>query len=137
MPAGLQSVELELGENTVNLEIADNDAERSKGLSNRSELEEGSGMLFAYSKPAKPCFWMRETLIPLDAAFINHGGKIVMIATMEPESLDLHCVEEPIKWVIEMEAGWFGEHGLGVGSEVEKNTLARLRGISVAAAVAW
>lgn len=133
LAAGLSSVSLELAGKSIDLEIADNDAERSAGLSNRETLPEGTGMLFVYPRPHTPCFWMRDTLIPLDAGFIDDSGKIVMVATMEPQSLDLHCTERPVKWVIEMPAGWFASNGLELGSKVGRKALAKLRGISVAA----
>ena len=131
--AGLQSVKLDLAGHSVFLEIADTDAEKSVGLSNRHELDEGAGMLFVYTRSEKACFWMRETFIPLDAAFVDLGGKIVKVATMEPESLDLHCSGRPIKWVIEMPAGWFEENSLEPGSDVGEQSLAKLRSISLAA----
>lgn len=129
----MRSVTLEIAGRSVELEIADTVRERSAGLSNRDSLEEGTGMLFVYARPAKPCFWMKETFIPLDAAFIDTEGEYVMVATMEPESLDPHCPLHSVKWVIEMPAGWFALNGVSPGSKVGRETMETLRSISSAA----
>ncbi len=68
------------GERRFLVEIADDDAERAKGLMNRAELAEDRGMLFQFREEAERSFWMKNTLIPLDILYIAADGRIVSIA---------------------------------------------------------
>lgn len=119
MTITLADVELEL-------EIAATPEELAMGLSEREELPPGRGMLFVFAEPHKACFWMKNTLIPLDALFINRLGEIVKIATMTPQTLRRHCSAETVLWVIELRAGWAEEHGLDKGDLIATETLDQL-----------
>ena len=80
--AGVQALEIvsRTGVHTFTVELADNDAEREKGLMFRKELPEGSGMLFDFHAEAPVSFWMQNTYIPLDMIFIRGDGRILRIA---------------------------------------------------------
>lgn len=103
---------------TVYVEVADDPGERAIGLSGRTELDENVGMLFVIQVRG-PGFWMKDTLIPLSVAFINTCGEIVHIADMEPQTLDIHTTELIYNFGLEVNQGWFGRNGIGVGSMVE------------------
>lgn len=63
------------------VEIADNDAERERGLMFRKELAPDRGMLFDFhGEPHEVAFWMKNTLIPLDIIYIQQGGTVLSIA---------------------------------------------------------
>ena len=116
---GPRTTTLRVGGHEVRAEVADREAERRQGLMGRDSLPEDHGMLFVYPEQRTLSFWMRNTRIPLDIAFIDQRGTIVDIQTMEPQTEELHRSREPAMYALEMAAGWFGEHGVEVGDRVE------------------
>lgn len=110
---------LRVGGHEVRAEVADSDEERRRGLMGRDSLPEDHGMLFVYPEQRTLSFWMRNTRIPLDIAFIDRSGVIVDVQTMQPETEELHRSRQPALYALEMEAGWFEEHGVDVGDRVE------------------
>lgn len=103
------------GEDTVRAEVARTAAEKEEGLMYRSRLEEGQGMLFVYPDAQIRSFWMRNTVIPLDIAFLDADLRIVDIQSMEPESLDSHESAAPAMFALEVPMGWFQKKEIGVG----------------------
>jgi uncharacterized membrane protein (UPF0127 family) len=65
---------------TLHVEIADDDAERARGLMFRESLADNHGMLFHFQEPEHASFWMRNTIISLDIIFIGVDGRILNIA---------------------------------------------------------
>src|SRR5664279_2881599 len=70
---------LSIGQSTINIEIADTEAERTLGLGNRSTLPENNGMLFVFDKPGNYGFWMKDTNFPLDFIWIDENKNIIDI----------------------------------------------------------
>ena len=68
------------GVHSFSVELADNDAERAKGLMFGASLPEGDGMLFDFQREQEVSFWMQNTYIPLDMIFIRADGRIHRIA---------------------------------------------------------
>jgi hypothetical protein len=64
----LPTIRLQIGTNTIQAEVADEPDERTTGLMGRTELAEGTGMLFVFREPQALGFWMRDTLVPLSIA---------------------------------------------------------------------
>ena len=102
---------------TLKVEVADDQAERQVGLSNRESLAPEAGMLFVIEGRG-PGFWMKDTSIPLSVAFIGECGQIVALADMEPFSLQVHNTERPYRFGLEVNRGWFAAHGIGAGDTV-------------------
>ena len=61
---------------------------------------------------------MKNTLLPLTAAFIADDGTIVNLADMQPQSLDSHCSTKPVRYVLEMHKGWFAQRGIKAGTKL-------------------
>ena len=55
---------------------------------------------------------MRNTLIPLSVAFLADDGSVVNIDDMEPRTDTPHCSEQPVRYVLEMNQGWFALRGI-------------------------
>ena len=103
----------------VEVEIADDDAERQRGLMERTALAENAGMLFVFEREQSLSFWMRNTLIPLSVAYIDSEGRIVDIQDMQPLDDTSHPSAEPARYALEVNQGFFAERGVRVGETVE------------------
>jgi hypothetical protein len=111
---------LHIARGTLSAEVPQTDAQKMKGLMNRRHLDRDAGMLFSFASPHMVSMWMKNTLIPLDAAFVDECGRIVRIAHMEPLTLTLHDSVEPVSHVIEANAGWFRAQGATSGTLVKE-----------------
>jgi uncharacterized protein len=101
----------------VKVEIARNDAERSRGLMFRTELAGDRGMLFLFEGPEERSFWMRNTLIPLDMIFLGEDRSVVgVLANAEPRTDSPRAVRKPSKYVLEVAGGQALAHGVGPGT---------------------
>lgn len=67
------------GVSRFNIELADTDATRSRGLMHRERLPSAAGMLFIYDRPGRAVFWMKNTLIPLDMIFADPTGTVLRV----------------------------------------------------------
>jgi len=104
-----------LDADTVLVEIADDLAERQQGLMSRETLDAGKGMLFVFEEEAFHSFYMRNTLIPLDIAWLDESQIIVDIQQMEPETENLHTPSRPALFALEVPQGWFAQEGVEIG----------------------
>lgn len=106
---------LNAGMHLLQVQIAQNFEQRQIGLMWRKEMPQNEGMLFVFEQPASQCFWMRNTLIPLSAAFVADDGSIVNIADMKPMTEESHCSAKPVRYVLEMNQGWFAKRNIQAG----------------------
>lgn len=110
----------------VAVEVAETEQERSIGLMHRTSLADNAGMIFLFDsvQPAEGTFWMFNTLIPLDIAFIGPDGRIGSIRHMEPCSSPVaqYCPTYqsgvPFQTALEVNAGFFAANGVEVGDTV-------------------
>lgn len=112
----LPRLQLSAGMHLLEVQVASTFEQRATGLMFRTEMPQHEGMLFVFEQPSQQCFWMKNTLLPLSAAFIADNGRIVNIVDMKPQTLDSHCSNEPVRFVLEMNQGWFAKKGLKAGS---------------------
>lgn len=114
-PQHLPTITLGAGMHNIVAEVARTDQQRQIGLMFRKQMAMHEGMLFVFEEPATQCFWMRNTLIPLAAAFVDDSGTIVNVEEMAPQTDDSHCSKKPVRYVLEMNQGWFSKRGLKPG----------------------
>lgn len=120
--SSLFAAEIQLGSHTIDVEIADTIASREKGLSGRTSLKEGTGMLFVYNEPQAVSFWMKDTLIPLSIGFFDHNQSLLQIMDMMPAArgermLPLYKSPGPVKYALEVPLGWFKKNGVAPGAK--------------------
>lgn len=101
------------------IEIADTPYRRSKGLMGRKKLGKNCGMLFKFPYKENLSFWMANTYIPLDIAFIDDNGKILQIESMVPLSTKPVCSHVPCRFAIEVGSGWFAKNNVKNGCYVK------------------
>jgi hypothetical protein len=108
-----------VGKTPLRVEVADTLEKQERGLMFRQSMPENEGMLFVYKVPEEMSFWMRNTFIPLDIAFVGADGIILNIHQARPldESV-LYRSAGAAKYVIETNQGWFSRHGIRPGDRV-------------------
>jgi uncharacterized protein len=108
------------GDFPFTVEIADDDAERAKGLMFRDHLAPDAGMLFDYGDERMASFWMQNTLIPLDMIFIGADG-VVKNIHVNARPMDTTSIpsEFPVRFVLEIPGGRSQEIGLAVGDKMD------------------
>jgi uncharacterized membrane protein (UPF0127 family) len=129
IPAGVANAEdvpqtelprekLSLGIHQIDTQLATTSQQREIGLMFRKEMPQHEGMLFVFEQPSRMCFWMKNTLLPLTAAFIADDGSIVNLENMKPQTTESHCSTKPVRFVLEMNQGWFAKKGIKPGSKI-------------------
>ena len=93
-------------------------SEYSIGLSGREYLDR-RGMLFYRETFGQTGFWMKNTHVDLDIAFVDADRRILFITTMYADTEDIHRPDSPYVVAIEAPAGWYAAHGVIEGDTVE------------------
>ncbi|WP_036596705.1 DUF192 domain-containing protein [Ottowia thiooxydans] len=122
-PVGNPQLELprttiSVGMQRIDAQVAATPEQRQIGLMHRREMPQHEGMLFIFEQPAVQCFWMKNTLIPLTAAFVLDDGTIANLADMKPLDESSHCSVKPVRYVLEMNKGWFEQRHLRAGAKL-------------------
>ncbi|MBL8914330.1 MAG: DUF192 domain-containing protein [Archangium sp.] len=109
------------GKHPVDVEIAATRDARTRGLMWRTQLPEGTGMLFIFEKDDWLSFWMKNTLIPLDMIFIRSDLTIVgIVERAEPKTLSARQPNnQQSMYVLEVPGGWSEKIGLKPGLKVQ------------------
>jgi uncharacterized protein len=108
------------------VEVAATAPERSRGLSGRAELPPGTGMIFVYEQPGIYAFWMIDMQFPLDFVWIGAGCAVVDVTPnvpppqpgQSPGDLPRYRPTEPVRYVLEINAGDIALAGIQVGDAV-------------------
>lgn len=116
---------IDIAGRTIQFELADEPKEQSLGLGGRTGIEENQGMLFTFTVPDFPIFWMKDMNFPIDIIWLRHN-EIVDIsaeAQIQPgakdEALLQYTPKQPSDYVLELKAGWAARNGLKIGDKVQ------------------
>jgi uncharacterized membrane protein (UPF0127 family) len=121
----LQRLVIQAGMFQIDAQIAQTPEQRQIGLMFRKDMPTHEGMLFVFEEPQKQCFWMKNTLLPLTAAFVDEDGVIVNTADMQPQTTESHCSDKPVRFVLEMNQGWFAKKKIGKGYKLKSAVFAK------------
>jgi uncharacterized protein len=117
---GFRAAQIQIGNETLDVELAETAAEQTKGLRFRQTLAENAGMLFVFPAPQRVSFWMKDASIPLSIAFIQANGKIVQIRPMQPyDETPVPSLSNAIAYALLVNQGWFERHGISAGTVIE------------------
>jgi len=111
----LPRIKLAAGMHLIDTQVATTPEQRATGLMFRTQMPSSEGMLFVFEQASEQCFWMKNTVLPLTAAFVADDGTIVNLADMKPQTTVSHCSTQPVRYVLEMNQGWFGKKGIKAG----------------------
>lgn len=100
------------------LEVAQDDATRARGLMYRAAMPLSYGMLFVFDEPVWSGFWMKQTFIPLDIAWLDEHGVVLDVARLNPLDETLKRPREAAKYAVELHAGTLAQYGVGVGDKL-------------------
>ena len=110
---------LHIGDHILTAELAVSPNEQMTGLMNRESLESNHGMLFVFPEPKQASFWMHNTSIPLDLAFMDADGVILEIIPLVPfEEKPILSKSSNISYALEVSRDWFASRNLKTGLKV-------------------
>jgi uncharacterized protein len=117
---GFHTAQIQIGPETLDVELAETRQQHAKGLRFRQTLPENAGMLFVFPAPQRVSFWMKDASIPLSIAFIQSDGKIVQIRPMQPyDETPVPSLSDTVAYALLVNQGWFERHGISAGTVIE------------------
>lgn len=128
-PRSSLSIETSTGVYPYQVEVADTDKSRARGLMFRREIAPGTGMLFDMGVTRDVAFWMHNTFVPLDIIFISEKGRVVSIThDAKPQSDTRIPSESPVRFVLELPTPEARRIGLAIGDRVRHPAIAAVSG---------
>ncbi len=113
------TIETRAGSQSWTVELASDDASRSKGLMFREAMAQRSGMFFRFEATRPVSMWMKNTAISLDMIFSNAAGQVTHIHRQAvPQSLDIISSNGPVRFVLEVNAGEADFFGVAIGDRL-------------------
>lgn len=115
----LQTMKLWLGAEELNAELALTAEQMRTGMMFRTNMAENEAMLFVFGAPLRASFWMKNTILPLSAAYIDPEGVILEIHPLQPRDTNsVVAASDRIQFVLETPQGWFDRHNVHTGAVV-------------------
>ncbi len=112
--------EIGLGGKSLECQIAVSPYEKARGLMFRESLGKNAAMVFVLGAPQRASFWMKNTQIPLDIAFLDKDGRITEIRKMYPFDLNaVSSASDKICYCIETNQGWFADNKITAGDAID------------------
>ena len=111
---------IQIGDVMLQVEIADTQEKRVKGLSNRESLQENRGMLFLLEKPGRYGFWMKEMNFAIDIIWIDKNKSVIEITkNVDPKTFpEVFYPKEAVQYVIEIQAGFTELNEIQLGDKI-------------------
>jgi len=123
--SALPMVNVRIGQQSFQLEVAKTERDRMKGLMYRESMPTDRGMIFVFDREAMRNFWMKDTMIPLDILYLNSIGGIVSIKHLKPLDESSVSSDFPVKFAIELNEGAAAKAGVKVGYIIDIPAVAR------------
>jgi len=115
----LPTIKLWLGDQELVTEVARRPHEIMTGMMYRTNIAENEAMLFVLPGPQRASFYMRNTTVPLSAAYLDPEGTILEVHDLVPlEEKPVEAASPNVLFVLETSQGWFQRHQLGAGTVV-------------------
>lgn len=110
-----------VGGKRYTVEVVNSKWEMVQGLSGRNSLSDSEGMLFAFDKPGKYGFWMKNMQFPIDIIWISENLTIIWIEkSVSPDTYPKSFVpESPAKYVLEISAGQVESNNIKIGDFIQ------------------
>lgn len=113
----LPTIKLWLAAEELQAEVATTWFQLQSGMMFRTNMAENAGMLFVFTTPHRASFWMKNTYVPLSAAYIDPDGVILEIRDLHPQDTNsVTASSDRIQYVLEVNQGWFKRHNVGTGT---------------------
>ena len=106
---------LTIGTVQIRVEVADTNAKRTQGLSDRPSLAPDAGMLFTFDKSGNYGFWMKGMNFPLDFIYLNNSKVVEVKENVPASDLTPFYPAEPVLAVVEVNAGFVKQNNVAVG----------------------
>lgn len=110
----------QLGEQQLEVVLSETAREHQQGLSRQPSIG-SDGMLFVFSQPQQPVFWMNEMRFALDFIWIANGRVVDLhenVPYPEPHDSEIRTVQPsvPVDFVLEVPAGFIQRFGITMGT---------------------
>jgi len=109
-----------IGGVSIAVEVADTEVLREQGLSGRSDIPDGKGMLFVFDTDGLWSIWMKDMRFPIDIVWADADGKVITVANnVAPETYpEVFSPSLPARYVLELPAGFAAAQGIVEGSQI-------------------